>query len=128
MLVADDHAAIQAAVSQLLSPTCDVVGYAADTATLLATTLQLRPDVILLDLSLRGEMNGLETCRRLRVLAPRTRVVVFTAHDDAELREAASNAGGAGFVWKPRAADDLVPTIEKVTQATPGRTAEDTTA
>ena len=107
MLIADDHAGVRTAVSRLLSPSCDVVGYAIDGATLFDATVQLRPDVVLLDLSLPGG-NGLDACRRLR------RVVALTAHDDDDIRQSAYDAGCSGFVWKLQAEHELLGTIRAV--------------
>jgi DNA-binding NarL/FixJ family response regulator len=114
VLIADDDSGIRKALTQLLSLSCEVVGYVVDTGMLLATTQQLRPDVVLLDFSLRGEWTSLEACRELTSTMPDVKVVVFTAHDGDEFRVAAQRAGASGFVWKPRAADELLRTIQSV--------------
>ncbi len=111
VLLADDDSAICTAISRLLSPSCDVVGCAHDSATLFEATLQLRPDIVLLDFSLPGGLNGLETCRRVKSLAPAVHVVAFTASDFADLRRLAYEAGASAFVWKMHAADELLPAI-----------------
>ena len=113
VLIADDHAGVRMAVSRLLSPSCDVVGHAVDSATLLAATVQLRPDVVLLDLSLPG-VNGLDACRRLRRVTPRVKIVAFTAHDDEDIRRSAYEAGCSGFVWKLQAERELLGTLRAV--------------
>ena len=123
VLIADDDAGVRTAVSRLLSMSCDVVGYAVDSATLLDVTVQLRADVVLLDLSLPGELNGLEACRRLQRMAPEVKVVVLTAHHDEQIRRAAYKAGCAGFVWKLQASDELLRTIHAVLDDT-SRSAE----
>jgi CheY-like chemotaxis protein len=111
VLVADDDAGIRTAISRLLSASCDVVGCALDSATLLEATVRLRPDVVLLDFSLPGGLNGLEVCRRIKAMAPEVNVVAFTGTNDADLRRLAQEAGASGFVWKIHAANDLLPTI-----------------
>ena len=111
VLLADDDASVRIAVSRLLLPSCDVVGYVADTATLFDTAADLRPDVIVLDFSLAGGLNGIEVCRRLTRMRPAMSVVVFTAHNDEELSCRAFEAGASAYVWKLQAATDLLPAI-----------------
>jgi DNA-binding NarL/FixJ family response regulator len=113
VLLADDDPTVRAAVSRLLSASCDVIGYAPDCATLFEAALQLRPDVVLLDFSLPGRLRGVEVCRRVKAIGPEASVVIFTGNDDAELRRLAYEAGASGFVWKLRA-EDLLQTIHAV--------------
>lgn len=114
MLLADDNEKMSEWIATLLSSSCDLVGLAADTAVVLESALQLRPDVILLDFSLPGTLNSLEVCRRIKAMAPEVNVVVFTADDDADLELAAYEAGAAAFVSKFDAASKLLPTIHAV--------------
>ena len=114
MLIADDDAGVRTAVGRLLSPSCDVVAAAGDIGTLFDATIQLRPDVVLLDFSLPGTLNGLDACRRLRRLAPDVKIVALTAHDDEDIRRGAYEAGCSGFVWKLQASTHLLSTIQAV--------------
>lgn len=118
VLLADDDAQVAAAVSRLLSSSCDVIGCVRDIDTLLDSVVQLRPDVVLLDFSLRGRMNALEACRLIQVTTPQVRTVAFTADNDPVLRRAASDAGASGFVWKVQAATDLLPAIRAAVDGT----------
>src|SRR5262252_3070485 len=111
VVLADDDDSVRMAVLRLVSPSCDIVGCVADTATLLDAVAELRPDVVLLDFSLPGGLNGIEVCRRLKRIRPQMGVVPFTAHDDEELSRLAFEAGASGYVWKPQAATDLLPAI-----------------
>jgi two-component system phosphate regulon response regulator PhoB len=117
VLLADDDAGMHAAISRLISPSCDLVGCVGDTATLFKAVADLHPVVVLLDFSLPGGLNALEVCRRL-TMRPGLRVVAFTAHDGEEYRRMAADAGASAFVWKMQAATDLVPTIHAVVEAT----------
>ena len=105
---------MRAAVGRLLSPSCDVVAHAVDVATLFEATVQFRPDVVLLDLSLPGELNSFMACGRLLKLTPEVKVVAFTARDDEDVRRKAYEAGCSGFVWKPRASTELLSAIQAV--------------
>src|SRR4051794_33155237 len=102
------------AVGRLLSLSCDVVAYAVDVATLFEATVQFRPDVVLLDFSLPGELNGFEACGRLLKLTPEVKVIAFTAHDDEDVRRQAYEAGCSGFVWKLQAPTELLSAIQAV--------------
>ena len=123
VLIADDDTAICTAVTRLLSPECEVVGRVVDTAALFDAVAQLRPDVVLLDFSLPGDLNGLDVCRRLKTTAPGVSVVAFTADDDDDLKRAAHDAGFSGFVWKLDVAAQLLDAIYAVVDRT-ARTAE----
>jgi DNA-binding NarL/FixJ family response regulator len=118
---------MQTAVARLLSPSCDLVGRAPDIVTLFEDVVRLRPDLVLLDLSLPGGLNGLEVCRRLKAMTPAVSVVVFTGHDDAELRRVFLEAGASGFTSKLEAAYNLAATIHAVLAET-ARSAKGETA
>jgi PAS domain S-box-containing protein len=114
VLIADDDAAVRTAIGRFLSPECEVVGHADDCATAFERTMQLRPDIVLLDLSLEGPVDVLDVSRRIKAGAPEVCVVAFTARNDPELRRLATEAGVSAFVWKPRSATDLLPVIRSL--------------
>ncbi len=91
-----------------------MVGTVVDSGTLLDEVARSRPDVVLLDFSLPGDLNALEVCRRIKTTTPDIHVVAFTANDDADLERLAFEEGASGFVWKPKAWTDLLPTIRAV--------------
>lgn len=70
-----------------------------------------RPDLVLLDITMRG-MDGLEVLQRLRELDPAARVVIATADVQASTRELAAQGGAAGFVTKPLSADTVLRAIQ----------------
>jgi len=114
VLIADDDADIRAAITRLLSPQCDVVGCVADVASMLDAVVRLQPDVMLLDFSLPGGLTAFDVCRRLKITTPAVKVVALTAHDDPDIRRAASEAGFSGFVWKLEAPSALLSMIQTV--------------
>ena len=119
VLLADDDAGIRTAISRLLSHTCDLVASVSDVPTLFEAVVEFRPDVVLLDLSLRGGLDGFQVCRRIKTITPEVSVVAFTAHDDAQVRRLAYEAGASGYVWKLQAVSDLLSTIREVVERTP---------
>lgn len=112
VLVADDYPEIVAAVSRLLADSCDIVGQVADGAALLEAVTHFQPDVIVLDVHLRG-MNGLVACQRIRESMPAAGIVVISASTDPEMQTMALTAGASAFVNKYEMADDLEPAVRQ---------------
>jgi DNA-binding NarL/FixJ family response regulator len=100
ILIVDDHPLTREALSSLLGAHgFDVCGCASDGAEAILEAARLRPDVILLDLSMPG-LDGLGALPRLREAAPDTEVVVLTASGTEENLLAAIRAGAAGYLLK----------------------------
>jgi DNA-binding NarL/FixJ family response regulator len=74
---------------------------------------ELQPDLILLDINLPS-LNGLEAARRIRSLAPRSRILFLSSYDWPELSHEARDIGALGFVVKSEAARDLLPAVRNV--------------
>ena len=110
VLLADDHAPVLQMVHDLLEPQCDVVGMVEDGKAVVAAAQRLRPDVIVLDISM-PVMSGIEAARRLAKTG--ARIVFLTLHFDPELVEVAFDAGALAYVVKERAAEDLLPAIHE---------------
>jgi DNA-binding NarL/FixJ family response regulator len=100
ILIVDDHPLTREALSSLLAAHgFDVCGSASDGAQAILEAARLRPDVVLLDLSMPG-LVGLSALPRLRQAAPDTEVVVLTASGTEENLLAAIRAGAAGYLLK----------------------------
>jgi DNA-binding NarL/FixJ family response regulator len=106
VLLVDDNRMLLTRASALLSPTCDVVGTATTGVAAIDAASTLRPDVIVLDISMPG-MTGFEVAYRLRECASEAAVVFLTVHDDEVLIAAAKAAGVLGYVAKTRLVTDL---------------------
>lgn len=115
IVLADDHAVLRAGLKALLEaqPDMQVVGEAGDGAQVVQVALARRPDVILLDINMPG-VNGLEALARLRQSAPASRVLVLTMHDDQSYLRQVLAAGGAGYVLKQAADQELLTAIRTV--------------
>ncbi len=113
VLLADDHEAMLERAAGLLSAECDVVGTVTDGRQALAAARELKPDVLVLDISM-PVMNGIETAYRLKEAGETARVVFLTVHDDGEFAREALAAGALGYVIKQRMASDLVAAIKEV--------------
>jgi DNA-binding NarL/FixJ family response regulator len=125
ILLVDDHAVLRAGLAMLINaqPDMEVVGEAQEGADAIDKTRLLRPDVVLLDLTLPG-MNGFDALRELVRLDPPARVLVLTMHDDPAYRRHVLAAGALGFVTKRAADRELLTAIRAVRE---GRSSADIT-
>ena len=94
-------------------PDMEVVGEAADGAEAVLRTLALKPDVVLMDITM-GDMSGLAATREIRQRFPRTKVVALTMHDDEEYLRQMLDAGATGYVLKRAAGVELAVAIRAV--------------
>lgn len=111
LVIADDNPRIMKAVSTLLEDSFEIVGNAMDGEAALNAVLDLNPDVLVADLSM-PVMTGLELAACLRQLNHRVRVVLLTVQEDLGCARSIEAAGLHGYVFKRRAAIDLIPAIE----------------
>jgi DNA-binding NarL/FixJ family response regulator len=108
ILIVDDHPLTREALSSLLlAHGFDVLGCASDGAEAIVEVGRLRPDVVLLDLSMPG-MDGLTALPRLREAAPECEVVVLTASGTEENLLSAIRAGAAGYLLKTEPPERIV--------------------
>jgi DNA-binding NarL/FixJ family response regulator len=108
ILIVDDHPLTRSALAALLEQNgFSVVGDAADGEAAIQQARELRPDLVLLDLSMPG-MNGLEALPRLREAAPAAEVVVLTASGTEENLLGAIRGGAAGYLLKSEPPERLV--------------------
>jgi len=111
VLVADDHQQMLEYVCGLLSADyCEVVDAVTNGQAALDRALKLRPDVVVLDISM-PVMNGIQAAKRLREANPDARIVFLTVDKDPDTCHAALQTGALGYVLKPRLGTDLIPAI-----------------
>ncbi len=111
--VVDDDASVRRGLTRLLqSADLRVLAYAS-AAEFLATGISVPPDCVILDIHLGG-MSGLELLSRLRELGHNLPVLIITAHDDAQAREAAARGGCAAYLRKPVDAKALLEVVAAV--------------
>jgi DNA-binding NarL/FixJ family response regulator len=113
LLLIDTNLEILNMAKKLLEPRYEVVGSFRDGAAALREVLAIDPDIILLDISL-GDVNGLEIARRIRLLGCKAKAVFFSVHEHPDFVHAAISIGAAGYIFKNRAASDLVKGVEQV--------------
>ena len=112
-LIADDHAIFAEALRGYLEKTYVIVGVVLDGRALMAQAMQLRPDVIIVDVSMPF-LNGLEAARRIKLESPNIKFIFLTMQDDPNLAAAALELGAIGFVLKHSAGQELLQAIDHV--------------
>jgi DNA-binding NarL/FixJ family response regulator len=115
VLLADDHAMVLGAFEKLLAGECEVVGQVSDGRELVAEAERLRPDVIVLDISM-PLLNGLEAGRQIKQSQRDVKLVFLTMNEDSDLAAEAFRAGASGYLLKRSAASELTAAIREVMQ------------
>ena len=115
ILLVDDHAMFRAGIKALLEDEArfTVIGEAASGDEAVDEVRSLKPDVVVMDLSMPGS-NGLEATRRIAALGLDTRVLVLTVHAEEEYLVPVVEAGASGYLTKTSADTDLVEAIKVV--------------
>ncbi len=114
-MIADDHAVVAEGLQALLRDTFDLVGTVHDGRALLDAVEQLRPDVIVTDISM-PLLNGLDAIRRIRARNADAKVVVLTMHRETELAADAFRAGASGYLLKVSPGEELIMAIRHAAQ------------
>ncbi len=120
LLIADDHRMLREGLSRSMSEQgFDVVGEARDGAEAVALATSLRPEVILMDVTM-PEMDGVEACKAIRADLPSMAIVMLTMHADQEVLTSAIRAGASGYLVKDCSTEEIA---EAVRMAARGDTA-----
>jgi DNA-binding NarL/FixJ family response regulator len=114
VLLADDHTLLLEAFQKMLAEEFDVVGAVSNGRALVAEALKLRPDVVVLDITM-PLLNGVDAARQLKRDLPDVRIVFLTMNEDPELAAEAFRAGGSGYLLKRSAGSELLTAIREVT-------------
>ena len=112
VLLADDHGPIIERVRSILQSGFDVVGSVSNGRDLVSEAARLRPDVIVLDISMPG-MTGIEAAQELREAKSTAKLIFLTVHERVEFVRACLAEGALGYVVKSRLAVDLLPAIHE---------------
>lgn len=115
VLLVDDHRILRQGLKALLEHQSDlqVIGEAEDGRDALAMVQSLRPDIVLMDISMPN-LNGIDATRRIIEASPATKVIALTALSSSNLVRDILKAGAAGYILKDSAVDDLIKAIQSV--------------
>ena len=115
VLLADDHSLLLGAFEKLLAEECEIVGKVNDGRALVASAEALRPDVIVLDISM-PLLNGLEAGRQIKQHNRDVKLVYVTMNEDPDIAAEALRSGASAYVLKRSAPSELMKAIREVTQ------------
>jgi two-component system, NarL family, response regulator NreC len=116
ILLVDDHAVVRMGLNMLLNarPNMEVVGEASEGNEGIQKAEELKPDVVLMDLSMPHGKDGLSATSELKKILPDTSILILTMHDDEEYLFRAIQAGASGCILKSAPHEELLQAIESV--------------
>ena len=112
ILIADDHEVVRRGLRSLLSSQAEwqVCGEAVDGLDAIAKAKELRPDVVVLDISM-PRLNGLEAANVIRREVPESEILILSQHDPSQMRQTALAAGARAYVAKSDVSRDLLAAV-----------------
>jgi DNA-binding NarL/FixJ family response regulator len=113
LLMADDHSIMLAGLRKLVEGTCEVVGAVEDGRALVEAAERLRPELILLDISM-PLLNGMDAARQIKKSVPEAKLIFLTMHASPVFATEALQAGASGYLLKQSAASELPHAIDTV--------------
>ena len=113
IVLADDHPMVLEGVAKLVEEFGKVVGKVEDGRELLEVVSRLKPDVVVMDISMPG-LNGLESARHLQKVIPQCKIIFLTMHGDSSYVTAAFEAGASGYLLKRSAGSELKLAVNSV--------------
>ena len=125
VLIADDHGIVRSGLRKLLEGEdgIEVIAEASDGAEARDKTLELRPDLAILDVKM-PELNGLEATREIHREAPEISILILSMHEEERYLFEALKAGASGYVLKRAADSDLIDAIHAIERGEPFLTPE----
>lgn len=117
VLLVEDHMIVREGLRRLLELETDlkVIAEAQDGREAIALTVELRPDIVIMDIAM-PELNGLEASRQILKFLPDTKIIVLTAHCDGSYLTKAIEVGVMGFILKQNSTRDLCRAIRDIRQ------------
>ncbi|MDH4088574.1 MAG: response regulator transcription factor [Nitrospira sp.] len=113
LLMADDHSIMLAGLRKLVEGTCEVVGAVEDGRAVVEAAERLRPDLILIDISM-PLLNGMDAARQIKKSVPDAKLIFLTMHASPVFATEALQAGASGYLLKQSAASELPQAIDTV--------------
>jgi len=115
ILIVDDHPIVRRGLKELISHSADleVCGEAADLADALQQVKETRPDLVVVDISLKSG-SGIELIKQIKAMAPHIKMLVSSVYDESLYAERALRAGAMGYINKEEALDNIIGAIRQV--------------
>ena len=113
ILLADDHALTLDCISAILAPHYEIAGTAVDGRALVEAALRLKPDLIVVDITM-PQLNGIDAARQIKASLPGIKLLFVTMHSSSAYVKAALDAGGTGYVLKSAIGEELLDAVAAV--------------
>jgi DNA-binding NarL/FixJ family response regulator len=115
ILLVDDHEVVRLGIKALLSnyPEYEVIAEASNADEAVSTTVEYKPDVIIMDIRLPGK-SGIDATKEIMELEPDTKVIMLTSYAEDDLLFDAINAGAYGYILKQIGSDDLINALDTI--------------
>lgn len=115
ILIVDDHELVRRGLRSILAtrPEWEICGEAADGSDAIEKARELKPDVVLLDITM-PHMNGLDAARIIRRDLPRAKVIILSQYEGSDMRARAFEAGAQGYISKSDASSQLLIAIDSL--------------
>lgn len=113
VILADDHTFVLEGFKKLLEAHCELVASVEDGRALIEATVNLQPDLVILDISM-PKLNGIEAAKKLKKQVPAVKLIFVTMHADMAYVDAAFRAGASGYLLKRSAATELIQSVQSV--------------
>lgn len=113
ILVADDHTLVAELCKKLLEPEFEVVGIVCDGPALIRAAVELKPDVILVDIVM-PVLNGLDAAQKVKQMLPSVKIIFLTMNNDPQLTAEAFRRGASGYILKTSAATEVSLCVRQV--------------
>jgi DNA-binding NarL/FixJ family response regulator len=112
ILIADDHTLVAELCKRLLETEFDVVGVVSDGRALVCTAIDLKPDVVVIDIAM-PVLNGLDAGQQLKAMLPAVKLVYLTMNPDVQVAAEAFRRGASGYLLKTCAASEMVTAVRE---------------
>jgi DNA-binding NarL/FixJ family response regulator len=113
ILIADDDTLVSEAFKDLIEPDYQVIKVVTDGKTLLSDAMEIKPDVVLMDMDM-SSLSGFDTARELRKLLPKTKLILLARNDDPDVASKALRQWSSGYLLKKSAGVELKRAIGEV--------------
>jgi|SRR5271166_6191551 len=113
VLLADDHSITLSGMRSVIGQEHELIGAVADGRTLVSEALRLRPQLIILDISM-PMLNGIEAARKIHQVWPQAKFLFISMHSNAMYVREAMSTGASGYILKSSAAEELLPAIQTI--------------